>query len=396
MQPKTLHVLGGGQWQLPTIERAKKLGYRVLVTDMYEERPGYAVADAHERIDISDREATLRAAERHKIDGIVCDTTDVGVPTMAYVAEQLSLPGIGLETALNFTDKGRMRHLVKEAGIPSPPFSVVTGAGEARRAAASIGFPLVVKPVDNQSSRGVHIVRDSDGLEDSVADALAKSRAKRSVIEGFVEGVEVTVESFICDSKMVVAGISDKTHFAHRPEVANRLTYPANLSAEMRDRLVAHNNAVLKALGLKTGIAHAEYIVTADEAFLLEIAARGAGSFVYSDIVPYLVGADVPSAYIEYVVTGDMSVTPTAGERAAALAFLDLPPGRVKSIDGVDAAWRVPGMHKVLLEFSAGDELKPPEDDRSRPGLVVAFGSTRAEVLASSAAAMEAIRVQVE
>jgi hypothetical protein len=53
-------------------------------------------------------------------------------------------------------------------------------------------------------------------------------------------------------------------------------------------------------------------------------------------------------------------------------------------------------MHKVLLEFGIGDELKPPEDDRSRPGLVLAFGTTRAEVLASSSAAMEAIRVQVE
>ena len=44
---KLIHILGGGQWQLPTIRLAKSLGYRTLVTDMYAERPGYALADEH-------------------------------------------------------------------------------------------------------------------------------------------------------------------------------------------------------------------------------------------------------------------------------------------------------------------------------------------------------------
>src|SRR5688572_28806110 len=101
--PKLLHVLGGGPWQVPTVLLAKSLGYRVLVTDPYESRPAYAHADLHERVDITDREGTLRAAQRHRIDGIICDTTDVGVPTMAYVADALGLPGIGAETAFNFT-----------------------------------------------------------------------------------------------------------------------------------------------------------------------------------------------------------------------------------------------------------------------------------------------------
>src|SRR5690349_15044741 len=121
-RPKLLHVLGGGQWQLPTIQLAKTLGYRVLVTDMYRERPGYALADAHEVVDVTDMRATLEVARRHQIDGIVCDTTDAGVPTAAYVAEQLGLPGIGLETALNFTNKLRMRSVTSRAGVSAVRF----------------------------------------------------------------------------------------------------------------------------------------------------------------------------------------------------------------------------------------------------------------------------------
>jgi xanthine/CO dehydrogenase XdhC/CoxF family maturation factor len=59
---KTIHILGGGQWQVPTIELAKSLGFRVLVTDMYPERPGYALADEYAVMDITDREGTLRIA----------------------------------------------------------------------------------------------------------------------------------------------------------------------------------------------------------------------------------------------------------------------------------------------------------------------------------------------
>ena len=105
MKPKLLHVLGGGPWQLPTVRLAKALGHRVLVSDMYRERPAYALADEHEVVDITDCEATLQLASRCRIDGIICDTTDVGVVTAAFVAERLGLPGIGHETARNFTDK---------------------------------------------------------------------------------------------------------------------------------------------------------------------------------------------------------------------------------------------------------------------------------------------------
>lgn len=106
MKSPLLHVLGGSPWQVPTVRLAKSMGCRVLVTDWFQERPAYAIADHHEVVDITDREATLAVARRYRVDGIVCDTTDVGVPTAAYVAEQFGLPGLGFQVALNFTNKG--------------------------------------------------------------------------------------------------------------------------------------------------------------------------------------------------------------------------------------------------------------------------------------------------
>lgn len=369
------------------------MGFRVLVSDMDFKSPGFVLADLHEVADITDAAATLEVARRHRIDGIVCDTTDVGVPTMAYVAERMGLPGIGLQTALNFTNKYQMRAVTSAAGLPNPPFRLVRDKSELRAAVDAIGWPVVLKPVDCQSSRGVHVVHESARLDDSFADALAVSRSREVIAEGFLDGVEVTVEGVCVDGEVFAIGISDKDHFAHRSEVANRLTYPAACSEGVHQRIRETNAAVVRALGLRTGVTHAEYMVCADGVFLIEIAARGAGSRVYSTIVPHLAGLPIPELYLRHVMGESMSVRPDGLPRAANLGFFSFPTGRVTRISGVEEAARLPGVSEVLLEFAVGDVLQPPQDDRSRPGLVVVLGSTRDEVLATTERVYQTVEV---
>lgn len=392
---KLVHILGGGQWQLYTVKIAKELGYRVLVTDMYEERPAYALADAYEVVDIANMEGTLRVAERYGIDGIICDTTDVGVPTMAYVAEKLGLPGIGFETALNFTDKVRMREMTGAAGVPNPPFRRCTCLEELHGAAGEMGLPLVIKPVDSQSSRGVRVLRSSEELDQAFDEAVGFGRQAAVIAEGFLCGTEATVESLCIDGDVFVVGISDKGHFAHRPEVANRLSYPADLPTSVMDRIRAANTLAVTSLGMRTGITHAEFIVVGSEPFLVEIAARGGGSHVYSHIVPYLAGIPVPRLYLEFLLGGSLTQWPEGGSRAANLAFFDFPAGRVTSIRGEEEARALRGVEILLLEFGVGDVLSLPDDDRSRPGHVVVFGKTREEVLDLTARVFKTVEVIV-
>lgn len=393
---KTIHVLGGGEWQVPTIRLARSLGYRVLVTDMYHDRPGYALAHEHAVIDITDREATLRAAEHYRIMGIVCDTTDVGVPTMAYVAEKLGLPGIGYETALNFTNKYRMRCITAKAGVPNPSFRLSTSLAAAQSNAQEIGYPVVVKPVDSQSSRGVHVIRNASELDDAFADALRFTRTGEVLVESFLDGIEVTVESFCVNRAVSVVGISDKDHFPHRPEVANRLTYPADFPAEILSRITAVNERTILSLEMSTGITHAEYMVCDDDVYLVEIAARGAGSRVYSHIVPHLACAPVPALYLAHVMGESVSFTRnTASPRAANLAFFCFSPGTVQAVEGLEKAAEIAGVEEILMEFRVGDRLELPTDDRSRHGLVVVLGSRRCEVLASTEAVRQTVQVTV-
>jgi carbamoyl-phosphate synthase large subunit len=392
---RLLHVLGGGQWQVPTIRRARAMGYRVLVTDIYADRPGYAFADHHEVMDITNLEGTLSVAQRYGIDGSICDTTDVGVPTAAYVAEKMGLPGIGYETALRFTDKYRMRRLVAEAGLQDTRFLETNSADQLDAAAEYLGFPLVVKPVDSQSSRGVHIVRQAEQLRPCFEDALSYSKRRSVLLEEFLPGTEATVEGLCVRGRYYTLAVSDKSRYTHRPEVARRLTYPAAFAPHVLERLMALNEAVVHTLGLKNGVTHAEYMVNGDDVRLVEIAARGGGSRVYSHIAPHVSGIDVLGAYLRFVMGEEPEQPETPRGRAANLEFLDLPGGRVRAIHGLDETRRLPGIAEVLLEFGVGDTLRPPEDDRARPGFLLVFGDTRAQVLERTERALRTLRMEV-
>jgi biotin carboxylase len=398
MAAPLLHILGGGQWQVPTIRLAKEMGLRVLVTDLYEQRPGYALADLHERIDLTDREGTLEAARRHRVDGIVCDTTDVGVPTAAYVAEQLGLPGPGLEVALDFTDKQRMRRRLLESGVVTDvAFRAVSSGEEARAVARAFGLPVVIKPADSQSSRGVRIVRREDDACAAFEHAARASRSRSVLVEEFLPGTEATVESISVGGELHVLGISDKAHYLHRPEVARRLTYPADFAPAVMARIERLHGEVVRGLGLRDGVCHAEYMVDGETVRLVEIAARGGGSRIHSHITPWLSGLPVPRLVLEMALGRTVrAAAPARRSRAANLSFPALPAGKVRRIAGLDEARALPGVAEVLFEFAPGDNIAPPEDDRSRPALLLVLGESRDEVLATAAAAERMLRVDVE
>src|SRR5262245_5890145 len=152
---KKLLILTAGMWQVPVIARAKELGLTVIATDQNSAAPGLALADVSELVSCLDRDAVLAVARKHRVDGVVAEQTDVAVVTAAHVAQELGLPGIDVDTALRATNKWLMREACRRAGVPIPKYRKVKSPDEARQAAEEIGLPVVVKPVDGQSSKGV-------------------------------------------------------------------------------------------------------------------------------------------------------------------------------------------------------------------------------------------------
>ncbi|EXI73313.1 MAG TPA: ATP-grasp domain-containing protein [Candidatus Accumulibacter phosphatis] len=396
MKRKLLHVLGGGPWQLPTVRLAKSMGHRVLVSDMHRERPAYALADHHEVVDITDSEATLQLAARHRIDGIICDTTDVGVVTAAFVAERLGLPGIGYETARNFTNKGRMRRLTDAAGMVVPRYCLLSSATGLAAAAAAVAYPLIVKPVDSQSGRGVSRLSAAAGLDAAYRLARSCSRSGEVLIESCVDGSEIIVDGFVVAGRPQILGTARKVPFSDSLTVSSRIHYPGALPDAEFARIRAATGATLSTLGLRDGVFHAEFMLSGEHVVPIDIAARGGGVMIYTHVVPHVSGVNVNQAMIERALGEPVQISPLPDPRAANIEFFTMPRGRIAEIAGTDAAAAVPGVAAVHFNLQVGDQVGPLEHKDRRPGYVVTLANTAAEVIAIGRQAVSLIQVRMD
>lgn len=334
-------VLGAGEFQLPLIRAAKARGLLVAAVSIPGDYPGFAEADARVLCDVRDKEAVLKAAREYGICGIATDQTDIPVPTAAYVAARLGLPGMSEETALNFTDKARMRALCERAGLPTIPSRQVGSLEQARAFLRRLGAPAILKPVDNQGSRGVCRVASEEELAEKFSQAMAYSQKKEVILEKFICGRELEVDSMVIGGQVTVLATGDIRLFTSLPGTfsAYLRSYPSQQAPALCARLEEVNRLTVQALGMKQGITHGEYIAAEDgEIYLIEIAARGGGNFIASHIVPHQSGLNNEELILEMALHHHIR-RPALKPAEGAVCYLSfyLPEGRVEAVEGVAA-----------------------------------------------------------
>ncbi len=393
---RKLLVLTASSHQVPIIRKARSMGLAVVATDRDNDAPGLREADYLALADATDRAAILGIARQYKVCGVIAEQSDVAVLTAASVAEELGLPGIGVDVARRATDKLLMRSVCRDAGIPTPDYRYVRNLDEARAAVAAIGLPVVVKPTDNQSSRGVTKVKAEMQFVSAFEHAKGASRSGGVLIEAMMVGVEGSIEFFVSGGRIHVLGFCDKVKCAPPFSFDLRLIYPGNYASAVIDDMLSMNEAVIRAVGIKMGLAHAEFIVTSDGVRLIEIAARGCGARVATDLLPALTGVDVIGLRIAQAIGEPADFSARHVHGYGILRFLELPPGRIARIGSVARAASLPNVVLVHFPHAPGDAIPRAESGDGRPGFVIAVGESRDEVIELAERTIQTLDVHVE
>ena len=187
---KKIMILGGSLLQLPAIRQAKKMGLEAIVVDMNPEAVGFKEAGVI-RLLIStiDTPKIIEAAREYNIDGIMTLASDMPMQTVAAVCEDLNLPGITLQTALNATNKAEMRMCLKKHGVPIPEFYIVREWDEFYDASKNFVEKFIVKPADNSGNRGIKLITDFsiENLKEAYVYSKQYSRDGRILLEEYME-----------------------------------------------------------------------------------------------------------------------------------------------------------------------------------------------------------------
>ena len=300
---KKLAIIGASYLQKPLVEKAKAMGVYTICFAWEEGAVCKDLCDKFYPVSTVDKEEILKICKEEQIDGITTIASDVATLTVSYVAEQMGLVGNPDKYAQTATNKYQMRQCFMEHDVPSPKFC--EAAGYVPEAAKNFRFPVIVKPTDRSGSRGVEKVEVPKDLAQAVSRACAESFQKRAIIEEFVEGREISVESISYQGKHYVLQITDKVTTEAPYFVELEHHQPSSLPDDIKQQVKAIVLNALDALHIQYGASHSELKITEDgDIKVIEIGARMGGDFIGSNLVQLSTGYDFLKGVIE-VAFGD-------------------------------------------------------------------------------------------
>lgn len=308
-------------------------------------------------------EAGLDAAAEHGVRAVVALSEIVSFHA-GVLASLLGLPGNPPGALLAVRSKARQRELLRAAGVPSTPSVAIDGPDDLA-AAARLRFPVILKPSTGVGSLCVVRVETPGDLPTAYERALARyaadprpnGAAPRFLAEEELAGAnwhkdprfgpQVSVETVLHGGAAHHLAVTDKLPLAAPFREVGHVSPSALPEADQR-RIEAVAAAALRALGLTTGVAHTELMLTTHGPAVLEINGRLGGG-VY-ELLKYSRGYDVVRAAVQAAL-GETPELPGPAERYAAFVKPQ-PPEGVHRVAGIDhdalaralglAQWGVP------------------------------------------------------
>lgn len=390
---KTLLIAGAGANQIGIFTKACEMGIRTVAVDGNTEAPGFAFADISVAINILDPVALAACAREHDADGIY-PAAELAVEAVAIAALELGLPGVPPEVATRVRNKAVMRRALDAAGVPNPQFREVRSLEEARAAAESIGLPVIIKPSDANSSKGVQQITQLDELHDAFPAAVKYSFTDSALIEEYLDGEEFCVDGLMHQGTYIPGGITGKEMSPLPYRFDKGIFMPPNNSRGECDAIEECACQALKAVGFENGTFHLEVIVTADGPRIVEMAGRPGGGRIPTDLIPTAYGHDFMADSIR-IALGEAPESRRQHERGVALFWIEAQPGSVQEVIGRDEALALDGVREVVIQTKVGAELKPIIDcvTRDAVGYVYTTGATADEAIANAVRARSVCKV---
>lgn len=291
-------VLCGGMPQIALIKDLKSRGIYTILADMNEKVAAREYADEFFPVSVLDVEAVYELAKNEKVDIVITVCADQVLQVVAEVSERLGLPCyIDFKTAENVSKKSYMKKIFTENSVPTSKFVIMDKFSEDK--IEGLSYPLIVKPVDAYSSRGVKKVTNKNEVESAVIEATKISRTDFAIVEEFVEGDELTVDIYVEEGKAHVLCISKLDKIGEDGKfVIHRSTYPAGISSAVEEKIEDAAQKIADAFGLKNSPMLIQLIQKGEDISVVEFCARTGGGVKFRHI-KRISGFDVVSAVVD-------------------------------------------------------------------------------------------------
>lgn len=413
MNEKYIMILGAGLMQRPSIEAARELGYKTLVVDGNPHAICASFADRFEIVDLKDREglANLALSLKNEIAAVFTAGTDFSA-SVSYVAEKCSLPSHSFESAVNASNKIKMRQCFKSCGVSSPDFEEVREENIpeilSKAQNGNFSYPKVIKPVDNMGARGCRMARNYEELLPAIKDAVKFSRSGSAILEDYMEGPEFSIDALLFDGKLTITGFADRHIYFPPYFIETGHTMPTVIDENKKKELILCFAKAIKALGLSHGSCKADIKYTEKGPMIGEVAGRLSGGYMSGWTFPYasdlfltkqallIALGKQPEELIKERIPLNVSDSPfelfeyPVDKVSAERAWISIP-GVINKVYGLDKAEVQPYVKNVLPRCKDGDSVDFPRNNVEKCGNVISLSSVYGQAVLGSEAAVSTI-----
>lgn len=291
-------VLCGGVPQIALIKDLKERGITTVLADMNEKVGARQYADAFYSVSVLDVEAVKNVAVKEKVDFLITVCADQVLQVVAQVSEMLGLPCyIDFATAENVSKKSYMKEIFAKNDVPSSKHVVMESFDEGK--IKGLTYPLIVKPVDAYSSRGVCKVLTLEEARVAFENAKNISRTHTAIVEEFVEGDELTVDVYVENGNAHVLSISNLYKIGEDGKfIIHRSQNPADITENIEAQIKRAAQNIANAFGLKDTPMLIQLISNGEKISVVEFCARTGGGIKFS-MIKKVSGFDVVKAVVD-------------------------------------------------------------------------------------------------
>lgn len=237
------------------------------------------IAKNYIRMDYSNLDEISELVERLDIDFIVPGCNDLSYEVASKLNFNKKFFGIeAIDTTEIINNKKKFRSFAEQINLPIPK---VFKVGET----VDISWPVIVKPVDAYSGRGVTIVWEENllNLREAIKKAIEFSSSKNYIIEQYVEGQLYSHSAFLSNGEILIDFFVEE-HGTANPFVVDTskvvYDFPEKSKVLIRELITKTS----KNLSLIDGLIHTQFIERNDQIWLIEVTRRCPGD-LYSKLI---------------------------------------------------------------------------------------------------------------
>ncbi len=230
-------------------------------------------------------EDVMNVIRLERPEGIIVTLGGQTAINLAEPLHALGVPiiGTGVEAIRNAEDRGCFERIMTELGIPQPEAEAVTDIEAGVRAAARIGYPVLVRPSYVLGGRAMQIVSNEERLRHYLQTAVEVNVDSPVLVDRYIMGKELEVDA-ICDGEQVfIPGIMEHVEKTGIHSGDSISVYPTfSVSEDVKRQIVDYTVKLGLRIGI-IGLYNIQFICDAnDKVYIIEVNPRS------SRTVPFL------------------------------------------------------------------------------------------------------------